>query len=133
MFQVLRIYKMGKFRSSSCCKKSRNCKQNPVNEIYISNRIEGSPGCPQPLTIYPIDPPKEVKIKLIVHNIDKKVIGIICFKLRISTEPFPGLGFWMRQRIREIQKFLFSLTISKIRYGVMKTPYIRSFFSFYPV
>lgn len=31
---------------------------------------------------------KEIKIKFIVYNIDKKFIGIICFKLRISTEPF---------------------------------------------
>jgi transposase len=30
---------------------------------------------------------KEIKIKLIVYNIDKKVIRLICFKLRISTEP----------------------------------------------
>jgi len=31
---------------------------------------------------------KEIKIKLIVYNINKKVIEIICIKLRISTEPF---------------------------------------------
>lgn len=30
---------------------------------------------------------KEIKLKLIVYNIDKKVIEIICIKLRISTEP----------------------------------------------
>lgn len=30
---------------------------------------------------------KEIKIKLIVYNIDKKVVEIICIKLRISTEP----------------------------------------------
>jgi hypothetical protein len=30
---------------------------------------------------------KEIKIKLIIHNINKKVIEIICIKLRISTEP----------------------------------------------
>jgi hypothetical protein len=30
---------------------------------------------------------KEIKLKLIVHNINKKVIDIICIKLRISTEP----------------------------------------------
>jgi hypothetical protein len=29
---------------------------------------------------------KEIKIKLITYNINKKVIGIICIKLRISTE-----------------------------------------------
>jgi transposase-like protein len=32
---------------------------------------------------------KEVKIKLIVYNIDKKNVEIICIKLRISTEPIP--------------------------------------------
>ncbi|WP_369793110.1 hypothetical protein, partial [Methanosarcina sp. 2.H.A.1B.4] len=30
---------------------------------------------------------KEIKIKLIVYNINKKVVEIICIKLRISTEP----------------------------------------------
>jgi hypothetical protein len=30
---------------------------------------------------------KEVKVKLIVYNINKKVIEIIYIKLRISTEP----------------------------------------------
>ena len=30
---------------------------------------------------------KEIKLKLIVYNIDKKVVEIICIKLRISTEP----------------------------------------------
>jgi hypothetical protein len=30
---------------------------------------------------------KEIKIKLIVYNINKKVVQIICIKLRISTEP----------------------------------------------
>ncbi len=30
---------------------------------------------------------KEIKFKLIVYNINKKVIEIICIKLRISTEP----------------------------------------------
>ncbi|NLN44074.1 MAG: transposase, partial [Methanosarcina sp.] len=30
---------------------------------------------------------KEIKIKLIVYNINKKVIEIIYIKLRISTEP----------------------------------------------
>lgn len=30
---------------------------------------------------------KEIKIKLIVYNINKKVLEIICIKLRISTEP----------------------------------------------
>ena len=30
---------------------------------------------------------KEVKVKLIVYNINKKIIDIICFILRISTEP----------------------------------------------
>jgi hypothetical protein len=30
---------------------------------------------------------KEIKIKLVVCNINKKVIEIICIKLRISTEP----------------------------------------------
>jgi hypothetical protein len=30
---------------------------------------------------------KETKIKLTVYNINKKVIEIICIKLRISTEP----------------------------------------------
>ena len=31
---------------------------------------------------------KEIKIKLIVYNVDKKVIGIICVKLRISTRGY---------------------------------------------
>ena len=31
---------------------------------------------------------KEVKVKLIVYNINKKVMEIIYIKLRISTEPF---------------------------------------------
>ncbi|MPM67703.1 hypothetical protein SDC9_114627 [bioreactor metagenome] len=31
---------------------------------------------------------KEIKLKLIVYNINKKVVEIICIKLRISTEPF---------------------------------------------
>lgn len=30
---------------------------------------------------------KEIKIKLIIYNINKKIIEIICIKLRISTEP----------------------------------------------
>ncbi len=30
---------------------------------------------------------KEIKIKLIVYNINKKVIETICIKLRISTDP----------------------------------------------
>ena len=30
---------------------------------------------------------KEIKIKLIVYNIDKKIVEIICIELRISTEP----------------------------------------------
>ena len=30
---------------------------------------------------------KEIKIKLIVYNINKKVVQIICIKIRISTEP----------------------------------------------
>ena len=30
---------------------------------------------------------KEIKIKLIVYNINKKVVEIVCIKLRISTEP----------------------------------------------
>lgn len=30
---------------------------------------------------------KEIKIKLLVYNINKKVVEIICIKLRISTEP----------------------------------------------
>ena len=30
---------------------------------------------------------KEIKLKLIVYNIDKKVVEIICIKLRIYTEP----------------------------------------------
>jgi hypothetical protein len=30
---------------------------------------------------------KEIKIKLLVYNINKKVMEIICIKLRISTEP----------------------------------------------
>ncbi len=30
---------------------------------------------------------KEIKIKLIVYNIDKKIIEVICIKLRFSTEP----------------------------------------------
>jgi hypothetical protein len=30
---------------------------------------------------------KDIKIKLIVYNINKKVIEIICIKLKISTEP----------------------------------------------
>ena len=30
---------------------------------------------------------KEIKLKLIVYNINKKVVGIICIKLRVSTEP----------------------------------------------
>ena len=30
---------------------------------------------------------KEVKIKLLVYNINKKAGEIICIKLRISTEP----------------------------------------------
>ncbi|MDD4522876.1 MAG: hypothetical protein PHW84_08170, partial [Methanosarcina sp.] len=31
---------------------------------------------------------KEIKIKLIVYNINKKVVQIICIKIRISTEPY---------------------------------------------
>ncbi|MFY9408563.1 MAG: IS5/IS1182 family transposase, partial [Methanosarcina flavescens] len=31
---------------------------------------------------------KEVKVKLIVYNINKKVIQLLWIKLRISTEPF---------------------------------------------
>jgi len=31
---------------------------------------------------------KEIKLKLIEYNIDKKIVEIICIKLRISTEPF---------------------------------------------
>jgi hypothetical protein len=30
--------------------------------LTYPREYEGSPGCPQPLIIYPIDPPKEVKI-----------------------------------------------------------------------
>jgi len=30
---------------------------------------------------------KEIKFKLIVYNINKKVVEIICVKLRLSTEP----------------------------------------------
>ena len=30
---------------------------------------------------------KEIKIKLVVYNINKKVVEIVCIKLRISTEP----------------------------------------------
>jgi len=33
---------------------------------------------------------KEIKIKLIVYNINKKVVQIICIKIRISTEPKKG-------------------------------------------
>ena len=29
---------------------------------------------------------KEIKLKLIEYNIDKKIVEIICIKLRISTE-----------------------------------------------
>jgi hypothetical protein len=36
---------------------------------------------------------KEVKIKLIVYNIDKKNVEIICIKLRISTEPIVYFEF----------------------------------------
>ena len=39
---------------------------------------------------------KEVKIKLITCEINKKVIEIICIKLRISTEPYyiPFISKW---------------------------------------
>ncbi|MFY9340497.1 MAG: IS5/IS1182 family transposase, partial [Methanosarcina flavescens] len=33
---------------------------------------------------------KEVKVKLIVYNINKKVIQLLWIKLRISTEPKKG-------------------------------------------
>src|SRR5271169_7178166 len=31
---------------------------------------------------------EEIKIKLMVYNMNRKVVDIICTKLRISTEPF---------------------------------------------
>ncbi|AKJ40578.1 transposase [Methanosarcina barkeri CM1] len=36
---------------------------------------------------------KEIKFKLIVYNINKKVIEIICIKLRISTKPKNCVAF----------------------------------------
>ncbi|MFY9338475.1 MAG: IS4/IS5 family transposase, partial [Methanosarcina flavescens] len=36
---------------------------------------------------------KEVKVKLIVYNINKKVIQLLWIKLRISTEPY----IWLRR------------------------------------
>jgi Transposase DDE domain. len=40
---------------------------------------------------------KEIKIKLIVYNINKKVVEIICIKLRISTEPSNVLILYVEQ------------------------------------
>src|SRR5690606_35613760 len=38
---------------------------------------------------------KEVKVKLIVYNVNKKIIEIIYIKLRISTEPFIYLFMYL--------------------------------------
>ena len=37
---------------------------------------------------------KEIKLKLIAYNIDKKVVEIICIKLRISTDPIFAILFF---------------------------------------
>ena len=53
---------------------------------------------------------KEVKIKLIAYNIDKKIVEVICIKLRISTKPILYPEFYIRSPTHK--KFHISRSLS---------------------
>jgi len=52
---------------------------------------------------------KEIKIKLIVYNIDKKIVEIICIELRISTEPKKVKLKYLAFKLKSISDSSFTL------------------------